>query len=426
SRLLHAAALLSAALSEEIQIHGGKYTWGFKENISTPIGPGYTALPKELPGKLVITSFEATPFVGKNGVYMVDVGSQTGTAKELPGSGSINWPNSVTGVTADVFGFPAVVVGNGFLVPSHTLGAIYVMEASPNPEHLKAPVKITKDMAEKLPDSGWFYHEAQFVDVDGDGLLDVLTARCQFGVWPWSKKRGELVWLKQPASAALSGEPWQETQLAAGPDFLFCVQPNTKHLALVAPEFVGERIVYWYMQEDGSMASRVLDAASGPGFSCSWEDLNGDGRLELLATNHASANGSVYAYSFDGEDVATAEVTRHVLATGFTPAKVAAGQGSPGDAVAFRPEVAASEKPHIFLSGDNSNSIFLLVPESEDSDIWSYKTQKIADLNADIGRPSIGDVDGNGFADVFVPAFDAKVVKHYEFAKASSTMQVIV
>jgi len=372
----------------------------------------------------VITSFEPTPFVGKNGVFMADVGAQSGPVKELPGSEKINWPNSITALHDDVFGFSAVVVGNGFLVPSHTTGAIYVMEASPEPKTQLKPVQITKNMAEKKPDSGWFYHQAHFVDMDGDGKKDVLTARCQYGVWPWAKKRGELVWLKQPETGALSGKPWEEHQLAEGPDFLFCVHPTSERLALVAPEFINEKIVYWWRKEDGTMASRVLDEQSGPGFSCSWEDLNGDGKLELLATNHAAANGSVYVYSFAGDDLATAEVTRHVLATGFTPFKIATGQASPGDAIAFRPEVHSTGKPHIFLSGDNSNSIFLLTPKSEDVNDWSYETEKIADLGADVGRPSISDVNGDGFADVFVPAFDIKQILHYQFSKPSTEILV--
>jgi len=230
--------------------------------------------------------------------------------------------------------------------------------------------------------------------------------------------------LKQPETGALSGNPWEEHQLAAGPDFLFCVHPTSERLALVAPEFINEKIVYWWQKEDGTMASRVLDEQSGPGFSCSWEDLNGDGKLELLATNHAAANGSVYVYSFAGDDLTTAEVTRHVLATGFTPFKITTGQASPGDAIAFRPEVHSTGKPHIFLSGDNSNSIFLLTPKSEDVNDWSYETEKIADLGADVGRPSIGDVDGDGFADVFVPAFDIKQILHYQFSKPSTEILV--
>jgi len=395
-------------------LRGHEFELDLKESISMPIPPGFTALSPQLPGKLVVTSFEATPFVGKNGVFLVDVGSHSGPAQELPGSGQINWPNSITTLNASVFGFAAVAVGNGFLVPTHTTGGVYVMEASTQPSTLQEPVKISKDM------SGWFYHQAHFVDMDGDGLLDVLTARCEYAVWPWAKKRGELVWLKQPAKDALAGPPWEEHELGPGPDFLFCVHPNSSRLALVAPEFVSGRVVYWFMQQNGTMSSRLLDDTIGPGFSCSWTDLNADGHLDLLVTNHAAVNGSVFAYSFSSDDIASAQITRHVLATGFTPAKIDKGKASPGDALAFQPQINSTEKPYIFVSGDNSNSIFLLTPVSKDQSDWTYSLEEVQDFGADIGRPSIGDVDGNGFADIFVPVYDSKRVVHYEFRRARS------
>ncbi|CAJ1398365.1 unnamed protein product [Effrenium voratum] len=378
---------------------------------------GVEALSPQLPGKLLVTSFQGMPIFAKNGVFMADVGSgPAGPAEELPGSGQINWPNCITVVNSSTFGFTAIAVGNGFLVPSHTTGGVYVMEASPEPTKLKAPVKITKDQSEKLPDSGWFYHQAHFVDMDGDGLDDVVTARCQYSVWPWAKKRGELVWLKQPAQGALSGEPWQEHQLGAGPDFLFCVRPG-KSFSLVAPEFITGKVVYWFMK-NSTMKSRELDSSMGPGFSCSWEDLNNDGHLDLLVTNHAAVNGSVFAYTFDSEDLETANVSRHVLATGFSPFKVDKGKASPGDALAFQPEIKMKGKPSIFVSGDNSNSIFLLTPMSDSTEDWRYSKNKVSYLGGDIGRPSISDVDHDGFADIFVPVYDAKQIVHYKFRKA--------
>ena len=35
------------------------------------------------------------------------------------------------------------------------------------------------------------------------------------------------------------------------------------------------KVVYWYMK-DGKLLTRILDMSIGPGFSCSWEDLNND------------------------------------------------------------------------------------------------------------------------------------------------------
>ena len=81
-------------------------------------------------------------------------------------------------------------------------------------------------------------------------------------------------------------------------------------------------------------------------------------------------------------------------------------------------------KPSIFVSGDNSNSIFLLTPMSDSTEDWRYSKSKVSDLGGDIGRPSISDVDHDGFADIFVPVYDAKQIVHYKFRKAGAEILV--
>lgn len=71
--------------------------------------------------------------------------------------------------------------------------------------------------------------------------------------------------------------------------------------------------------------------------------------------------------------------------------------------------------------------IFLLTPISQSSDNWTYHKEEVADLGADIGRPSIGDVDNDGFADIFVPLYNAKEVAHYTFAAdTQKTTEILV
>ena len=44
-------------------------------------------------------------------------------------------------------------------------------------------------------------------------------------------------------------------------------------------------------------------------------------------------NGSVFAYTFSSDDIETASISRHILASGFTPSKVKKGNGSPGGVI---------------------------------------------------------------------------------------------
>ena len=43
-----------------------------------------------------------------------------------------------------------------------------------------------------------------------------------------------------------------------------------------------------------------------------------------------------------------------------------------GDAFIFQPKDGRTQKPYVFVSGDNGNTIFALVPTSEDKDDWTY------------------------------------------------------
>jgi hypothetical protein len=53
-----------------------------------------------------------------------------------------------------------------------------------------------------LPPPGYFYHKSEWIDLNGDGKLDLLTAR---GTKPIiGTAGGELLWLEQPASDPLT------------------------------------------------------------------------------------------------------------------------------------------------------------------------------------------------------------------------------
>jgi hypothetical protein len=416
--LLSCSGLSSA---QTIPITGGKYELQRVHNFSVH-KPGYTKIGAVTGGNLIVTSFEGTPFFGKHAVYSVKPDPTNIVVDMLPGTDAIDWPNALTEVPKDVFGFDALAVGSGFLVPTHATGGVWIMEAAASPQNLTAPVKLTEDK------KGWFYHQAYFIDINGDGRLDILTARAQYGLLPWSSKAGEMIWLEQPATEPLSGTPWVEHKLADGPDFLFCVHPNKMYVA--APEYINKRIVLYQLMSDGTVQSHLLDDKAGPGFGCSWTDINGDGNLELLVTNHQNQDGSVFAYEFltpPGTDLSPANFTRHTLANGFNAITDKKGTASPGDAFAIYPKKCqpqCEEKPYIFVSGDNSNSIFLLVPKSEDRNDWSYVEQKLATIGADVGRASFA-WDKDDFLIMYVPAYDNDQVVEYKFQSAANTTKTI-
>jgi hypothetical protein len=61
--------------------------------------------------------------------------------------------------------------------------------------------------------SGYFYHMGEWIDLNGDGRKDFLTARSNAKV-----NGGELVWFEHPASGLSTGSTWTEHIVSAGPD----------------------------------------------------------------------------------------------------------------------------------------------------------------------------------------------------------------
>jgi hypothetical protein len=234
-----------------------------------------------------------------------------------------------------------------------------------------------------------------------------------------------MVWLEGRSDGALNGTPWVEHPIQDGPDFLFELRPTASanqlsdkgYIEACAAEYINKRLVYIYGSEASSFNTRVVDGDLGPGFGCTWADLNGDGKLDLLATNHVNQNGSVYAYTWDGDLAdASVPVARHVLATGFSAQSTSQGTASPGDAIPFFPKVGnTTGKPFVFISGDNGNYFCVLVPSKpHDPDDWNYTKQMFYYLGSDVGRVAINDTDGDGYNEIFVPAYDAGQVVQFK------------
>lgn len=82
-------------------------------------------------------------------------------------------------------------------------------------------------------------------------------------------------------------------------------------------------------------------------FSVQVVDINGDGKKEILATNHdGQGNGGVFAYELSG-----GKWVRHDLAVGFPILNGGNFQAAPGAAEAFFPNKNSSSRPHIVVSG---------------------------------------------------------------------------
>ena len=73
-------------------------------------------------------------------------------------------------------------------------------------------------------------------------------------------------------------------------------------------------------------------------------------------------------------------------------------------------------KPLIVVSGDDDGQAHLLVPSSNAVSDWSYQQTTFLDAGVGtVGGIATGDVDGDGYNEVFVPGFSAGEVHVFTF-----------
>merc|ERR1711916_33901 len=88
---------------------------------------------------------------------------------------------------------------------------------------------------------------------------------------------------------------------------------------------------------------------------------------------------------------------RHVLASGF-----------------HTTAPSSSERPLLVVAGDGAQSGFLLVPAQGSK--WDYTLELIVDVHGVVGIIAAGDVNLDGYTDLFIPDYDSGVIYAYTFA----------
>lgn len=75
-------------------------------------------------------------------------------------------------------------------------------------------------------------------------------------------------------------------------------------------------------------------------------------------------------------------------------------------------------KPVIVLSGDDDGRAYVLKPSSTSHGDWTYDKETFLDVGqGTVGEIAIKDVDGDGYGEVFVPAYTQGYVYVYTFRK---------
>ena len=315
----------------------------------------------------------------------------------------LKWPNEIAEVPNEVFGRHTYTVADGFLVPGKGTGSITVFNTDND-----VSFKITKDKG------GFFYHRVIWHDMNGDGLLDAITARAKKPMI--GRASGELLWLEQPVNNKAG--VWKEHIMVNGPDVHFRIKDlnGDGQIEIVATNFFHKKL--WLVtKSDGEWTKHLIDGNMGKPFDIELHDLNNDGKLDLLATNHENDDkAAVFGYEIPAD--LTSEWKRHTLYSGFKTLQKGVGQGSPGEALAIHPNKNdTSSKPVILVAGDGSQKAHMLTPVSQDSNSWEYTEEVVVDVGCTVGKLAIEDVDFDGYMEIFVPAYDKDKIHVLEFTK---------
>ena len=323
------------------------------------------------------------------------------TAKSKLVSSDFKWPNKISVAPKQIGDF--LVVPDGFLVPGKSTGGLYLLSCDQQLDSTSSkPIELT------APKLGWFYHMVVWRDMNGDGRLDILTARATKPII--GRAGGQLLWLEQPAENPLTSVPWKEHVLASGPDVIILpvdLNEDDKQFEVFACRFFSERLSVLTISTTNAtvLGERDIDTTIGPAYDAIFVDLNMDGNKELVVTNHKDGKGGeVYAYEIPTKDVINGNYTKHLIADNFTVTEPGKNQAAPGFVYAFKPNMNYTEKPFLLVAGDGSQKAYILQPTDKD---FVYNTSVLLSVNGVVGSVGVANLLGpEKWAEFFVPDYD--------------------
>jgi len=390
------------------------------------------SLPYPTPS-LFVSSFTGNP-LGSGSVSVIEnitaYFSNFSSAQPTSLGLSFSWPNVLTALPApaqqQLGTTNAILVPDGFLVPGKSNGGLYIISQSaataplkrlPRATYRKAAAPTEYCITEKQ--SGFFYHNATWIDMNGDGRLDVLSAKATKPLF--GAGSGSLVWLEQPPEG-LAALPWKEHVVTPGPDvFITVLELDSKKetLEVVATEFFSSQLTLNVIGlNNGSLIYRtVIDNSIGPVYRAELASLNADGGRQLLVTNHIDDVTKSAVFAYDIPEDPTQKWTRYTLATGFPVTEKGLNQAAPGFAYACHPFVhsqAQDERPLILVAGDDSQSAYLLTPSSNTP--FEYGMETVVKTGGTVGSILVtDDLNGDGLREFLVADYDENKVFVYSF-----------
>jgi len=380
---------------------------------------------------LLVSTFTGSP-IGKGHVYVVPeikeavINNTVSKLKEqkLDTGISLQWPNDVKLVPSGVFEENrSIVIPDGFLVPGHADGGIYVVVIDDDDI-----TKVNSHHTITHNKDGYFYHMGEWIDMNKDGRKDFVTAKSNA-----KEDGGRLVWYEQPEGGLSATDEWVEHVVTEGPDVGILIDQDSYNDSIIvyAAEFFTERVgAYRVSTKDGTlMDSKVIDdGAIQNAYSVTIVDLNGDGQDYLMVNNHEKdedANG-IWAYkmpktknmwkddAWEKTQIASHFVNAfNLFIPGMSP-------GFPYPIWPYSPDEKKGKAPNIVIAGDGDYSCWIM---SRTGDL-TYDRDLIEDAKGTVGALAQSDLDGDDWKELWMPNYDKNYIEVYKFhAKSNATIE---
>jgi len=349
------------------------------------------------------------------------------------------WPNQVSPVPESVYGSQGYfLVADGEAGVQTFDGCIAVVNT--NRWNEQTPLDIESEKITFIThgcgqgnflQTKQYYHYAKWVDINGDGDVDIVSARASSRTSADDPSSSGMVWIENPGRFSINPlARWEvhELEVTNGiADNAFDIMEFEGMTYAIAGSYAGAGLYLFsgsnWADSSSIQATPIIDASQNVThfFATTFADLNMDGVPDVMATISSSPSHAGELWVFPGQYInGVYSLAAGVLLWNEFPVYNSNGIGSPGAPSLFyynTADEANAEIPSILVSGDDDGFIYMFDPaRGPGAFAWEYTNAKsifktknfspiVTPLNAPVvGFPTVYDLNGDGCYEIIVPA----------------------